>query len=158
MPTPNDQALMTRAIDLSLQSVADGGGPFGCVIAKNGVVIATGTNQVTTANDPTAHAEIVAIRAACRALDDFTLRGCHVYTSCEPCPMCLAGLWWARVDRITYANGRADAAAVGFDDKNIYAELSHPPGERKLPLRQMMRDQALVAFSAWRAKADRVEY
>ena len=127
MPTPDDHTLMAQAIDLSIHSVSTGGGPFGCVIAKDGLVIATGTNQVTRSNDPTAHAEIVAIRAACQALGTFTLRGCQVFTSCEPCPMCLAGLWWARVDQIVYANTRSDAADIGFDDKNIYAELTQPP-------------------------------
>lgn len=158
MPTLDDQNLMARAIDLSIHSVSTGGGPFGCVIAKDGIIIATGTNQVTRSNDPTAHAEIVAIRAACQALGTFTLGGCHVFTSCEPCPMCLAGLWWARVEQIVYANTRSDASDIGFDDKNIYAELSRPPAERTLPLRQMMREEAQQAFIAWRSKADRVEY
>ena len=158
MNTLDDRALMTRAIELSIESVDTGGGPFGCVIAKDGAVIATGTNQVTATNDPTAHAEIVAIREACRALGDFTLRGCQVFTSCEPCPMCLAGLWWARVESVVYGNTRSDAAEVGFDDKNIYDELTRPLSSRRMPLRQMLRDEALRAFSAWRSKSDRVEY
>ena len=149
---------MRRAIALSVASVAEGGGPFGCVIAKGGVELARGTNRVTATHDPTAHAEVVAIRAAAERLKSFTLAGCEVFTSCEPCPMCLAALWWARVERIYFANTRADAAAAGFDDKNIYDELRRPVAERKMPLTPMLRDEALAAFKAWTAKADRVEY
>jgi tRNA(Arg) A34 adenosine deaminase TadA len=149
---------MARAIELSLANVARGGGPFGAVIVKDGAIVAEGVNRVTAANDPTAHAEVEAIRAACRALGDFQLTGCDVYTSCEPCPMCLGALYWARPDRIFFGNSAADAAAVGFDDSHIYAELARPRGERGLPTIQLMRDEAQAAFHAWEEKSDKVRY
>ena len=153
-----DRAWMREALALAARAAALGEVPVGALVVRAGDVLGRGFNAPIGERDPTAHAEIVAIRAACQALGDFTLRGCQVYTSCEPCPMCLAGLWWARVDTIFYANTRSDAAAIGFDDKNIYQELARAPAERKLPLRQLMRDRAMRAFSAWRSKADRVEY
>ena len=149
---------MARAIELSLANVARGGGPFGAVIVKDGAVVAEGVNRVTAANDPTAHAEVEAIRAACRALGDFQLAGCDVYTSCEPCPMCLGALYWARPDRIFFGNSAADAAAVGFDDSHVYAELARPRGERRIPTTQLMRDEAQAAFDAWRDKEDKGRY
>jgi tRNA(Arg) A34 adenosine deaminase TadA len=158
MEATSREELMRRAIALSLESVATGGGPFGCVIARDGIELARGTNRVTATHDPTAHAEVVAIRAAAQRVQSFTLAGCEVFTSCEPCPMCLAALWWARVARVYFGNTRVDAAAAGFDDKNIYDELGRPLGERRMPLVPLLRDEALAAFSAWKAKADRVEY
>ena len=150
---------MKEAIDLSLTSVRSGkGGPFGAVIVKDGKVIAKAHNQVTTTNDPTAHAEIVAIREACKVLGDFQLTGCELYTSCEPCPMCLGAIYWARLDKVYYANTKSDAADIDFDDKFIYDELDTPIGERKMPMIQMMREDALVAFQEWLEKVDKVEY
>ncbi len=150
---------MRRAIELSLGNVRDGdGGPFAALVVKEGHIVAEGTNQVTASNDPTAHAEIVAIRAACRALATFQLTGCEVYTTCEPCPMCLGAIYWARPARVLFANTAADAAAVGFDDSAIYGELRLPPGERAIPMVQLMRDEAQAAFRAWAAKADKVTY
>ena len=153
------ESFMAEAIRLSIQSVREGqGGPFGAVVVRDGVIIGTGANQVTSVNDPTAHAEIVAIRAACAALGTFQLNGCVIYTSCEPCPMCLGAIYWARPDAVYYANTQEDAAAIGFDDAFLYHELSLPAAERKLPLRQMMRDEALIAFGEWAAKTDRIRY
>jgi tRNA(Arg) A34 adenosine deaminase TadA len=149
---------MARAIELSLANVAAGGGPFAAVVVKDGVIVAEGANRVTATNDPTAHAEIVAIRAACRALGAFQLTGCDVYTSCEPCPMCLAALYWARPERVYFGNTAADAAAVGFDDAFLYAELAGPREQRRLPMEQLLRDEALAAFRAWDAKVDKEPY
>jgi len=149
---------MARAIELSLANVARGGGPFAAVVVKDGAVVAEGVNRVTASNDPTAHAEVEAIRAACRALGDFQLTGCDVYTSCEPCPMCLGALYWARPNRIFFGNSAADAAAVGFDDSHIYAELARPRAERRIPTVQLMRDQAQAAFRAWEEKSDKARY
>jgi guanine deaminase len=149
---------MARAIELSLANVARGGGPFAAVVVKGGAVVAEGVNRVTASNDPTAHAEVEAIRAACRALGDFQLTGCEVYTSCEPCPMCLGALYWARPDRVFFGNSAADAAAVGFDDSHIYAELARPLGGRSLPMIQLMREEAQAAFRAWEEKSDKVRY
>ena len=154
-----DETLMRRAIALSLANVQAGtGGPFGAVIARDGAVIAEGTNAVTSSNDPTAHAEIVTIREACRKLGSFQLTGCELYTSCEPCPMCLGAIYWARLDRIFYANGRADAAAIGFDDALIYSEISTPVELRKIPMRQLLRGEAQVAFTAWNNTQTKVTY
>lgn len=146
------------AIDLANKSVATGGGPFGAVIVRNGEVVARGTNNVTKLNDPTAHAEVQAIRNACAELDTFNLEGCTLYASCEPCPMCLSAIYWAGIDRIFYANTRADAAAIDFDDSLIYDEIPKSPTKRKIPAEQFMRDEALETFRLWREKEDKVEY
>ncbi|UXX78437.1 nucleoside deaminase [Reichenbachiella carrageenanivorans] len=150
---------MQEAIRLSIQNVtAHTGGPFGAVIVKDGEIIARGTNLVTANNDPTAHAEVVAIRAACTFLGSYHLEGCEVYTSCEPCPMCLAAIYWARPAAVYYANAKEDAAAIQFDDQFIYEELSRPLAKRKLFTRQMMREEALEAFQIWEASTDKKEY
>lgn len=150
---------MARAIELSIENVRAGlGGPFGAVIAKDGQAIAEGANQVTLKNDPTAHAEIMAIRVACNKLRRFDLQGCEIYTSCEPCPMCLAAIYWARVDRIYFANGAVDASQAGFDDSLIYQELGRSPSQRKIPMVQMMREQGLEAFRAWKNSLNKIEY
>ncbi len=150
---------MREAIRHSIENVERGlGGPFGCVIVKDGRIIARGANQVTTTNDPTAHAEVVAIREACRNLSSFQLDGCEVYCSCEPCPMCLGALYWARPRAIWFANTKDDAAAIGFDDQFIYEEIGLQTAERKLPTGQMLREEALAAFNAWRESTDKLEY
>jgi guanine deaminase len=149
---------MSRAIELSIQNVRLGGGPFGAVIVKNGRIIAEGTNRVTATKDPTAHAEIVAIREACRQLGAFDLKDCDIYASCEPCPMCLGALYWARPGRIYFAGLASDASNAGFDDSFIYRELARPHSERKIVMTQMMREEALEAFRAWAAKLDKVLY
>jgi tRNA(Arg) A34 adenosine deaminase TadA len=157
--TEGDGAMMREAIRLSVASVAEGGGPFGCVIVREGRIVGQGANRVTRDNDPTAHAEVVAIRDACRRLGSFQLEGCDVYASCEPCPMCLAALYWARPKRVFFAATAADAAAVGFDDAFIDVELGRRPAAlRAIPLRQMLREEALAAYAAWTAKADRTPY
>src|SRR5271169_3553867 len=141
---------MARAIQLSIDNVRTGrGGPFGAVVAKDGEIIAEGANSVTATNDPTAHAEMVAIREACRKLGAFELVGCEIYTSCEPCPMCLGAIYWARPDRVYFGNTAADAARIGFDDSLIYGELSVPHSQRKIPMIQMMHDEAIEAFRMW---------
>jgi tRNA(Arg) A34 adenosine deaminase TadA len=152
------ETFMRRAIALSCEAVAVGGGPFAAVIVRDGVVIAEGSNQVTARNDPTAHAEVTAIRAACTALGRFDLRGCEIFSSCEPCPMCLAAIYWARLDRLTFANGREDAAAIGFDDDFLYREIPLPLAERSLPTVQALRDEGLVGFRMWAEKADKIAY
>jgi tRNA(Arg) A34 adenosine deaminase TadA len=150
---------MQRAIDLSREMMDSGrGGPFGAVIVKDGKIIAEGSNAVTSANDPTAHAEISAIRAACAALDDFKLAGCDIYTSCEPCPMCLAAIYWARVDHIYYGNTKIDAARIGFDDAFLYTELALPPEDRKIPMSRLLEAEAADAFAAWEQKPDKIRY
>ena len=150
---------MQEAIALSLKSVRSGkGGPFGAVVVRDGEIIASGHNQVTSTNDPTAHAEVVAIREACKVLRSFQLTGCELYTSCEPCPMCMGAIYWARPDRAYYANTKADAAKIGFDDQFIYDELDLLISKRQLPITQIMRDEALIAFQEWTDKADKVEY
>jgi tRNA(Arg) A34 adenosine deaminase TadA len=150
---------MQKAIDLATENVTSGmGGPFGALVVSDGEVIATGVNLVTATNDPTAHAEIVAIRAACKTLNDFRLAGCTVYTSCEPCPMCLAALYWSRCDAIFYGNSAADAAAVGFDDSFLYEEVRRPLDQRRIPIVQMLPDQALVSFNEWVAREGKIEY
>lgn len=153
------QEYMREAIRLSIENVESGaGGPFGCVIVKDGRIIARGANQVTTTNDPTAHAEVVAIRKACQELGTFQLDDCEIYCSCEPCPMCLGAIYWARPKAIYYANTKADAAVIDFDDKFIYEELERPVAERKLFTRQMMREEALEAFEKWRTSTKKVAY
>lgn len=149
---------MREAIELAVNNVAGGGGPFGCVIVKGGRVIARGVNRVTQTNDPTAHAEVVAIREACRALGDFQLTGCELYSSCEPCPMCLAAIYWARPERVYFAATKEDAAQAGFDDSLIYQELALPHARRKIPIEQIGRDEALRAFEAWAKSPNKVRY
>ncbi|MGH9778962.1 MAG: nucleoside deaminase [Candidatus Acidiferrales bacterium] len=150
---------MARAIELSLENVRSGaGGPFAAVVVKDGRIIAEGTNRVTSSNDPTAHAEIVAVREACRALNTFQLTGCDLYTTCEPCPMCLGAIYWARPARVYFAATAADAARFGFDDSFIGRELQRPPAERKIPMTQMMPEEALAAFRLWEQKPDKVKY
>jgi tRNA(Arg) A34 adenosine deaminase TadA len=150
---------MQQAIERAVENVRSGqGGPFGAVVVKNGQVIATGANSVTTSNDPTAHAEVLAIREACRALATFQLNGCELYTSCEPCPMCLGAIYWARPDRVFFAATASDAAAAGFDDSFIYEELKLPQQERKIPLEPMMREAGLEPFREWTNKNDRINY
>jgi len=134
------------------------GGPFGAVIVQAGLIVSEGWNQVTSSNDPTAHAEIMAIRSAAASLGRFSLAGCTLYTSCEPCPMCLAAAYWARVDRVVYAATRQDAAAIGFDDHAIYRELALPASQRSLPMQQMLHAEGVQVFDAWRAKADKTPY
>ena len=149
---------MRRAIALALENVHAGGGPFASVIAKDGRIFAEGANRVTATNDPTAHAEIVAIREACRALNSFQLEGCDLYTTCEPCPMCLGAIYWARPTRVLYAATAADASMAGFDDAFIYEELKHPYGQRRIPMTQLLRDESLAVFSAWNNQANKTPY
>ena len=136
----------------------DHGGPFGCVIVRNGAIVARGNNRVTSTNDPTAHAEITAIREACKALNTFQLTDCELYTSCEPCPMCLSAIYWARIPVVYYGNTRADAARIGFDDDFIYRQIPLPPGERTLKMIPLLRAEAGHAFAEWHAKDDKVRY
>jgi guanine deaminase len=150
---------MRQAITLALENVRAGrGGPFGAVIVKDGQVVATGTNRVTSANDPTAHAEIVAIREACRVLGNFQLTECDLYSSCEPCPMCIGAIYWARPSRVFYAGVAADAADAGFDDAFIYEELKEQPAARRIPMTQMLREEVLPVFVEWKRKPDKVQY
>jgi tRNA(Arg) A34 adenosine deaminase TadA len=150
---------MKKAIALATENVVSGaGGPFGAVIVRDGQIIATGVNRVTTTNDPTAHAEVVAIRAACKALNDFQLTGCVVYTSCEPCPMCLSALYWSRCDAIFFGNSAADAMAAGFDDSFLYEEVAKPLDQRSVPIKRLLGNEAIESFNAWRAKTDKIEY
>jgi guanine deaminase len=152
-------SFMARAIQLSLENIRSGrGGPFAAVVVKDGKIIAEGANCVTSTNDPTAHAEVVAIREACKSLRMFELKGCEIYTTCEPCPMCLGAIYWARPERVYFANTAADASKAGFDDSLIYEEIPRPHAERKIPLIPMMREEALEAFRAWESKADKTEY
>ncbi len=134
------------------------GGPFGCVVVRRGKVVARGANQVTSTNDPTAHAEVIAIRGACARLKTFNLSDCELFTSCEPCPMCLAAIYWARIPKVYYGNTRADAAAIGFDDDHIYRQLALPPGDREVKMRPLLRKKAAGAFKAWARKPDKVAY
>jgi len=149
---------MLRAIELSRSSVRLGGGPFGCVIVKNNKIIAEGCNEVTVLNDPTAHAEIVTIRKACKNINDFNLKGSEIYTSCEPCPMCLSAIYWSHIDKIYYGNTRLDAAKIGFDDDFIYNELNKELSIREIPMEQVYKDEASKAFLDWEKKEDKVEY
>jgi guanine deaminase len=150
---------MRRAISLALENIRSGrGGPFAAVIVKDGRIIAEGTNRVTSTNDPTAHAEVIAIREACRVLGDFQLTACDLYTTCEPCPMCLGAIYWARPTRIFYAGTAADAAAAGFDDAFIYEELQHPPAARRVSMTQLLRDESLAIFSAWKQQENKTPY
>ena len=150
---------MEKAIALAVENVTSGnGGPFGAVIVRDGHIVATGANQVTSSNDPTAHAEITAIRNACRELNSFSLAGCHLYTSCEPCPMCLAATYWARCEAILYGSSAADAAAAGFDDAHLYREVALPHDQRSIPIHNLLPRQAMASFDAWRAHASRIDY
>lgn len=152
------ESFMREAIKLSAESVRSGGGPFGAVIVRNGEIIARGENRVTVCNDPTAHAEVSAIREAAARLGTYDLSGCEIYSSCEPCPMCLGAIYWARLDRLYYASTRADAANVGFDDAHIYEELPLDPSQRELPTESLLREEAQLVFEAWAKKADKKEY
>ncbi|MCU1284995.1 MAG: tRNA-specific adenosine deaminase [Acidobacteriales bacterium] len=159
MGTNSSNPFMAEAIALSLQNVRSGnGGPFAAVIVKGGQIIARGVNRVTATNDPTAHAEVVAIREACTTLKTFQLTGCEIYTSCEPCPMCLAAIYWARPDRVYFGNTKEDAADAGFDDSFIYDEIEKPVNGRKIPLQQLMRGEAIRAFEEWAKSPNKVEY
>lgn len=149
---------MREAIRLSMENIDNCGGPFGAVIVKDGAVIAHGVNRVTASNDPTAHAEVNAIRMASQVLGTFDLSGCEIYTSCEPCPMCLGAIYWARIDKIYYANTKDDAGEVGFDDSFIYDELAKEKSFRRLECEQMLREEALRVFSRWSEKDDKIEY
>ena len=149
---------MSRAIELSIESVNNGTGPFGAVIVKNEKIIAEGSNKVTSTNDPTAHGEIVAIREACKQLNNFSLSGCELYSSCEPCPLCLSAIYWARINKIYYANTREDARKIDFDDSFIYSELQKTIDKRKIPMIQIMRNEALKAFELWDMKKDKIKY
>lgn len=152
------EELMRKAIELSKENVAGGGGPFGAVIARGGEIIATGVNRVTACCDPTAHAEVSAIRTAATLLGTFDLSGYEIYTSCEPCPMCLGAIYWARLDRMYYGNSKADAKNIGFDDAFIYQELELKPTERSLPTQVLLANEAIEAFEAWDQKKDKVAY
>ncbi|MBI1215115.1 MAG: response regulator [Alphaproteobacteria bacterium] len=153
------EGFMRRAIDLSQIKMDENcGGPFGAVIVRAGKIIAEGWNCVTSTNDPTAHAEMVAIRAAAKEVGDFTLEGCEIYTSCEPCPMCLAAIYWARLDRMFYANMREDAERIGFDDAFLYNEISLPEHKRQLPTQRMLREEARIVFDNWMKKPDKTDY
>jgi tRNA(Arg) A34 adenosine deaminase TadA len=156
--TQADREFMQQAIELSKENVLNGGGPFGAVIVRDGEVIATGTNRVTANNDPTAHAEVNAIRSACAKEGTFKLEGCTCYTSCEPCPMCLAALYWAGVERIFYGNTKDDAKAINFDDSFIYDEIAKPYAKRAIPIINIMREEAISAFKMWEKSEDKVEY
>ena len=149
---------MLRAIELSIKSANETGGPFGCVVVKDNMIVAEGFNKVTFSNDPTAHAEIVAIRDACKKLNTFKLSGCEIYTSCEPCPMCLSAIYWSHINNIYYANTREDAKKINFDDSMIYSEFTKKIEDRKIPIKQMLREEALKAFDIWDKKTDKVEY
>lgn len=150
---------MREAIRLSIQMMRRGkGGPFGAIIVKGNRIVGRGSNQVTSSNDPTAHAEIVAIRDACRRLKTFSLQDCDLYASCEPCPMCLSAIYWARIRSVFYGNTRRDAAKIGFDDAKIYREVALPIGKRELMMKQFLRDEALVAFNEWEKKSDKIPY
>ena len=149
---------MLKAIELSIKSAETIGGPFGCVIVKDNKIISEGSNKVTSTNDPTAHGEIVAIREACLKLNTFNLSGCELYSTCEPCPMCLSAIYWSRIDKIFYANTRDDAKNIDFDDSFIYSEINKKIEDRKLQMIQMHRDEALKAFKIWDEKVDKIKY
>ena len=149
---------MLKAIELSIKSADTIGGPFGCVIVKDNKIISEGSNKVTSTNDPTAHGEIVAIREACLRLNTFNLSGCELYSSCEPCPMCLSAIYWSHIDKIFYANTRNDAKNIDFDDSFIYSEINKKIDDRKIQMTQMLRDEALKAFKIWDNKVDKIKY
>lgn len=153
------ERFLRRAIEVAYETFQSGRGrPFGAVVVKDGEIVAEGHNQVTTANDPTAHAEVVAIREACRALGTFNLEGCEIYASCEPCPMCLSAIYWARLGRIYYANSRLDAAGIGFDDEHIYVEVAKPIEDREIPTIRLMAEEALGVFEEWDTMPGKVRY
>lgn len=154
-----NEAFMKRAIELSRNNLkTNAGGPFGAVIVRSGKIIGEGWNQVTSINDPTAHAEVIAIRNACKNLSEFELRGAEIYTSCEPCPMCLAAIYWARIEKIYYGNTRSDAAKICFDDEFLYEELTKDINQRKIPMKQMSAAEALEVFKEWEQKIDKIPY
>ncbi len=154
-----DNPFMARAIQLSLDNVLSGqGGPFGAVVVKDDSILAEGVNRVTASSDPTAHAEVVAIRSACAKLGTFVLKGCEIYTSCEPCPMCLGAIYWAHIARIYFGNVAAEASKIGFDDSFIYQEFAQPLAQRSIPIIQMMHEQAIAAFRAWQEKPNKIAY
>ena len=153
------QKFMSEAVKSAIKSMHDNkGGPFGCIIVKDGKIIGRGVNKVTSTNDPTAHAEIIAIREACKNLDSFQLEGCILFTSCEPCPMCLGAIYWARPKKVYYGSNQKDAAAIGFDDEFIYKEIALPKDKRSIPFEQCARDIALEPFRQWKEKEDKIEY
>ena len=155
----NEQDLMREAIRLAEEGMQAGrGGPFGCVVVRHGEIVGRGNNCVTSTNDPTAHAEVTAIREACSRLGTFQLSDCELYASCEPCPMCLAAIYWARIPVVYYANTRADAAAIGFDDEFIYQQMPLPPEQRSITMTSLLREEAQAGFRAWEAKPDKVRY
>ena len=150
---------MKEAVNAALKGMNNNeGGPFGCVVVKDGIIIGRGNNKVTSTNDPTAHAEVTAIRDACKHLDSFQLEGCEIYTSCEPCPMCLGAIYWARPDKVYYGSNQIDAAKIGFDDEFIYKEIPLPYEQRSIPFEQLARDIALEPFIEWTKKEDKTEY
>ncbi|HEV7455167.1 MAG TPA: nucleoside deaminase [Roseococcus sp.] len=153
-----EESFMRRALDLAAEGVAAGGGPFGAVVVRDGRILGEGRNNVVPGRDPTQHAEVVAIRAACEAVGSHDLSGATIYTSCEPCPMCLGAIWWSRIGAIVYGNDRADAAAIGFDDDALYQEVARPLTDRALKLRRLMAAEAREAFRLWTEKPDRVPY
>jgi guanine deaminase len=154
-----DNSFMARAIQLSINNVLSGqGGPFGAVIVRDGGIIAEGVNSVTSKNDPTAHAEVVAIREACGKIGTFALRGCEIYTSCEPCPMCLGAIYWAHLGAVYFGNVAAEASSIGFDDSFIYHEFSQAAEKRSIPMRQIMHEEARAAFRAWQEKTNKIPY
>jgi len=158
-PSTSDETFLRETIQLAAEhSQRRDGGPFGAIVVREGTILSRGWNQVTSANDPTAHAEVMAIRAACRELSDFRLPGCVLYASCEPCPMCLAAAYWARIDRLVYAATREDAAAIGFDDSRLYHELAQSPERRELRFTQLLRKEAVVMMERWNAMPDKVRY
>lgn len=155
----NQKDFMREAIRLSIENVDSGtGGPFGAVIVRDSEIIARGANLVTSTDDPTAHAEVVAIREACKAVGDFQLTGCDIYCSCEPCPMCLGAIYWARLETVYYGNTKADAADIQFDDQFIYEEIDRPISKRSLTTKQLLRDEALIAFQNWSDSEAKIEY
>ena len=156
--TEQDLHFMKMAAELAEENVLRGGGPFGAVIVKNGEIVATGANSVTLTNDPTAHAEVNAIRKACKENNTFNLAGCTIYSSCEPCPMCLSAMYWAHIERYFYAGTQHDAAEIGFDDKFIYDEIAQKPKDRFMSRKQILRDATLKVFNTWKNKADKIEY
>lgn len=154
----NNEKFMRLAIEKSLESVDNGGGPFGAVVVKDGEVVAVASNSVTIDNDPTAHAEVNAIRMACKKLGTFDLSGCEIYASCEPCPMCLASIYWARIGKLYYANTKVDADKIGFSDSFIYEEFAKPESERSIKVVKMLRSEAIKAFENWEKKEDKIDY
>ena len=154
----NNSKFILRAIELSIKNIDNQGGPFGSIIGKQGKIIAEGFNKVTSTNDPTAHGEIVAIREACKKLNTFNLKGCDLYSSCEPCPMCLSAIYWAHIDKIFYANTREDAKDIDFDDSLIYTEINKDKNNRQIKMIQLHRNEALEAFKIWKNKEDKIKY